>query len=366
MAPPEQALNLFAQQASNRRKSRWLVLVFILFFAWLGLGGDLVAWQYTLPFPPGEYHHTFPWLGLALGLLGVGLVVNIRRTGAAKVLWSTGAKALEETKTEGARRLQNVAEEMAIAAGVPRPTIYLIDEPDPNAFVTGNDPLKSHLVVTTGLLELLDRDELQGVVAHEMGHIKNLDMQLMTLVAGLVGAVALIAGGLGRPRGGVVRVGQTNVWGGGERGGGWSGGGSGSSGSGESRGGKDGNPLAMILLVVWLASWLLAPLITRALAMGISRRREYLADAMAAQFTRNPMSLASALDKIEKSGAPTKSIKGGVAHLCIADPLGRSVTSKVGFFGDLLATHPPMALRVARLRSMAFQAGNSRGDLPPE
>lgn len=122
----------------------------------------------------------------------------------------------------------------------------------------------------------------------------------------------------------------------------------------------------MILLVVWVASWLLAPLITRALAMGISRRREYLADAMAAQFTRNPMSLASALDKIEKAGAPTKSIKGGVSHLCIADPLGRLVTAKVGFWGDLFATHPPMALRVARLRAMAFQAQKAGGDIPPE
>lgn len=231
MAPAEQALNLFEQQRSNRRKSRWLVLVFILFFAWLGLGGDLVAWQYTAPFPRGEYHHTFPWIGLALSLLGVGLVVNVRRTGAAKVLWSAGAKELAEARNDGERRLLNVTEEMAIAAGVPRPTIYLIDEPDPNAFVTGTDPLKSHLVVTTGLLEILDRDELQGVVAHEMGHVKNLDMQLMTLVAGLVGAVALIADGLGRPRGrGMRTVGPR----------GWSGGGGSSSSSSSGSSGSSG------------------------------------------------------------------------------------------------------------------------------
>lgn len=338
-------MNLFEQQAANRRKSRWLIFAFLLFFAWLGLGGDFLAWQYTSGGEPGGYRHSFPWGGILLGLIGLGVIVNVRRTGADKVLWSAGARPLERARSEEERRLENVVEEMAIASGVPRPAIHLIDDPDPNAFVTGTDPLKSHLAVTTGLLTLLDRDELQGVVAHEMGHVKNLDMQLMTLVAGLAGAVALIADGLGRS----LRHGPRLARGGGGR-----------------RGGKGGNPLLLVLLVVWLISWLLAPLITRMLAMGISRRREYLADAMAAQFTRNPISLASALDKIEKAGAPTKMIKGGVSHLCIADPLGRRVTNRAGFVGDLFATHPPMALRVSRLRAMAFQARKAAGDLPPE
>ena len=341
-------MNLFEQQAANRRKSRWLILAFMLFFAWLGLGGDYLAWQYTLAGPPSAYHHSFPWAGLALALFAWGVVANIRRTGATKVLWSTGAQPLEQARTDAERRLENVVEEMAIAAGVPRPTIHLIDDPDPNAFVTGTDPLKSHLAVTTGLLSMLDRDELQGVVAHELGHVKNLDMQLMTLVAGLAGAIALIADGLGR----MFRHGPRLA-------------GSGGSG-GSRRAGKGGNPLLLVLFVVWLVSWLLAPLITRMLAMGISRRREYLADAMAAQFTRNPTSLASALDKIEKAGAPTPSIKGGVAHLCIADPLGRRASTRSGRIADFLATHPPMALRVARLRAMAFQAEKPRGDIPTE
>jgi heat shock protein HtpX len=230
---------------------------------------------------------------------------------------------------------------------VTRPSIHLIDDPDPNAFVTGTDPAKAHLAVTTGLLALLDRDELQGVVAHEMGHVKNLDMQLMTLVAGLAGAIALIADGLGRS----LRHGPRLV---------------GAGGGGGRRNGKGGNPLIPVLLVLWLVSWLLAPLITRLLALGISRRREYLADAMAAQFTRDPVSLASALDKIEREGAPTPSIKGGVAHLCIADPLGRRVSARSGRIADLLATHPPMSIRIARLRAMGFQAGKKLGDLPPE
>lgn len=341
-------MNLFEQQAANRRKSGWLVALFVLFFAWLGFGGDFIAWQWTLGAPDGAYRHTFPWFGLLLMAVAWGLVRHIRKTGAEKVLWSAGAWELISPDTDGQRRLVNVVEEMAIAAGVPRPSIHIVDDPDPNAFVTGTDFTKSHLAVTSGLLELLDRDELQGVVAHEMGHVKNLDMQLMTMVAGLAGAIALIADGSLR----VLRHGRLLGRGG-------------RSGGGKGKGGGAA-PLLVLLLVVWLVSWLLAPLVTRLLALGISRKREYLADAMAAQFTRNPISLASALDKIEKAGAPTRRIKGGVAHLCIADPLGRSVSAKAGLLGDLFATHPPMPLRVARLKAMAFQAEKRAGDIRPE
>lgn len=338
-------MNLFEQQAANRRKSWLLVAGFILFFAWLGLGGDLAFYLYTQDLPADAYRHRFPWVGLVLGVVAFFLVRTIRRSGAEKVLWSAGARELETADSDATRRLVNVTEEMAIAAGTARPRIYLIDDLDPNAFVTGTDPAKPHLAVTTGLLGMLDRDELQGVVAHELGHVKNLDMQLMTLVAGLAGAIALMSDGLGR----VLWHGRFVGGGGGRR-----------------RGGKGGNPLALVVLVLWLVSWILAPLITRLLAMGISRKREYLADAMAAQFTRNPMALASALHRIEAAGAPTNTIKRGVAHLCIADPLGRRVTSFAGRVGDLFATHPPMAIRVSRLKAMAFQARKASGDIPPE
>jgi heat shock protein HtpX len=118
---------------------------------------------------------------------------------------------------------------------------------------------------------------------------------------------------------------------------------------------RGGGPLLLILLVLWLLSWLLAPLISRMLALGVSRKREFLADAMSAQFTRNPMALASALEKIERSHAPTRSISRGAAHLCIADPLGRRVNLREGWLADLWGTHPPMAMRVSRLRAMAFR-----------
>jgi heat shock protein HtpX len=160
-----------------------------------------------------------------------------------------------------------------------------------------------------------------------------------------VGAVTLIGNGMGR-----AMLYGGNPFGGGARLGGSSGGRS----RDREGGGGGGGPLLAILLVLWILSWVLAPIITRLLALGVSRKREYLADAMSAQFTRNPMALAGALQKIENAEAPTKSIKSGAAHLCIADPLGRRLNSQEGKFPELLGTHAPMAIRIARLKAMAY------------
>lgn len=345
----ETTLNLFEQQAANRRKSWWLIAGFFAFFLWLGLGGDLVLWLSTSGggVERGAYVHRVPWLGMAMAGVALWLVLDILRNGAKKVLWTTGATLLDDPQTPEERQLHNVVEEMAIAAGIPKPKVYVVPDTDPNAFVTGTHPLEAHLAVTQGLLGILDRDELQAVVAHEMGHVKNEDTKVMTLMAGLGGAILLIRDGVGRVFRTTGRIGGRSSRGG--RGGG--------------KGG--GNPLVIILLVVWVLSWLLAPLITRLLAMGVSRKREYLADAMAAQFTRNPAALASALDKLDKSHAPTTTISNGVAHLCIVDPTGRLANRREGRLADLFATHPPMAIRIARLRAMAFQAAKRSGDLMP-
>jgi len=268
------------------------------------------------------------------------------RTGPRKVLLATGAWELITPHTPEQERLVNVVEEMAIASGLPRPRIWVVPDQDANAFATGHDEQAAHVAVTEGLLTLLDRDELQGVVAHEMAHIRNYDVRLMTLLAALVGAIALMSD-VGRKffRGG-GRIGRTagRSLGGGGRGGG--------------RGGKGGGalPVFAIVLVLWLISLVLAPLVSRLLAMAVSRKREFLADATAAQFTRNPMGLATALEKIEAAGAPTHRITAGAAHLCIVDPLGRRLTNKTGFLADVFATHPPMAMRLSRLRGMAYQA----------
>ena len=339
----EASLTLFQQQEANRRRTTWLVIGFVLFFAWLGFGGDFIAWNFTAGAEPGAYRHAFPWIGLGLTALGGALSAYAYRTGPEKVLWATGAREITTPATDAERQLVNVVEEMAIAAALPRPRIWVVPDPDPNAFATGQDPHRANVAVTEGLLAVLDRDQLQAVVGHELGHIKSYDTRLMTTLAALVGAVALISDGMARAifRGG-VRVG-------GGRGGGR---------------GKNAGGLVIVLVVVWLISWLLAPLITRLLAMGVSRKREYLADAQSAQFTRNPLALAGALETIEHAHAPTKAIKRGAAHLCIADPLGRRLDNREGRLADIFATHPPMGKRIARLKGMGYARLKREGDLP--
>ena len=334
--PSTEGADLFSQQAANRRRSVFLIVGFVLFFAWLGFGGDWVLWQFTLDAPAGTYRHIFPWFGAAFTTVAIIGTLIAWRQGPERVLWSANAVEIVDPVNEDERRLVNVVEEMAVASGTPRPRVWLVPDEDPNAFATGRDPATSHIAVTAGLLSSLDRDELQAVVGHEMGHIRNLDVRLTTLLAALVGAVTLVSDFMARMLRGGARV---RVAGGG----------------GRRSGGKKGNPLVIVVLVLWILSWLLAPLITRLLALGVSRKREYLADAMSAQFTRNPGALASALEKIEHAALPTPSIKRGSAHLCIADPLGRRLTSRQGYFADLLGTHPPMAIRVARLKAMAYQ-----------
>jgi heat shock protein HtpX len=338
----EPSLNLFQQQEANRRRTKWLVIGFVLFFAWLGFGGDFIVWNFTAGAEPGAYRHAFPWIGVVITGLGAALAARAYDTGPEKVLWATGAREITTPATDAERQLVNVVEEMAIAAALPRPRIWVVPDPDPNAFATGQDPERANVAVTEGLLAVLGRDELQSVVAHELGHIKSYDTRLMTTLAALVGAVALISEGISRSifRGG-LRVG-------GGRGG----------------KGKSGGGLVIVLLVIWLISWLLAPLITRLLAMGVSRKREYLADAMSAQFTRNPLALAAALERIEHAHAPTKAIKRGAAHLCIADPLGRRLDNREGWVADVFATHPPMSKRISRLKGMGYAWLKQQGEPP--
>ena len=328
------AASLFEQQRRNRRRSAVLVAVFIVFFAWIGFGGDLILYLQSGGAEPGQYRHTIPLIGIAATLLAGGMTVFAWRSGAKQVLRATGAWELITASSDAERQFVNVVEEMAIASGLPKPKVWIVPDDDPNAFATGSDPTTAHVAVTRGLLATLNRDELQAVVAHEMAHVRNLDVRLMTLLAALVGVVAIISD--------VTMRGMRF------------GGGRGRSGGGGRKGGG-GGALVIVLIVLWLVTVMLAPIVSRMLALAVSRKREYLADATAAQFTRNPAALASALEKIEHAAAPTKAIKHATAHLCIADPLGRRITAKEGFVADLLATHPPMARRIARLKQMAYQ-----------
>jgi heat shock protein HtpX len=327
-------LNLYEQQASNRRKTWLVMLAFVAFFLFLGFGFDVF------------------YIGAAGGAVPIGSVIALGVgsasaavsyfSGDRAVLLATRAQPLEELSAAATeadrlklRQLENVVDEMTIASGVPRPKVYVVPDADPNAFATGRDPEHASLAVTRGLLDTLDRDELQGVVAHEMSHIRNLDVRVMTIVAALVGAVALLSDWARRGM----------MWGDGPR--------------RRDRDDRGGGAAGIIFFAVWLVAILIAPLLAQLMAMMVSRRREYLADASGAELTRNPLGLASALEKIEAAVAPTPSINQGTAHLCIADPLGRAMNVKEGGWSDLFASHPPMAARIAALKEMAFQGRQS-------
>lgn len=335
--------NLFEQQARNKRRSALLTAVFIAFTAWVGFGGDFGFYLLTRDVTEG-YRHVVPFMGLAATALAGGIAWFSWKHGSRQVLRAAGAHQLVNPATPAQVQLVNVVEEMAIASGLPRPTIWVVPDPDPNAFATGNTPEQAHVAVTEGLLASLDRDELQAVVAHEMAHIRNYDIRLMTLLAGMVGSIVLMSDLMRN----FLRFGG-RVPGGSSRGGGGGGGGK-----------KGGNPIAVIVLVAWLITLVLAPLITRLLAMAVSRNREFLADATGAQLTRNPGALADALQKLESAGSATRSITRGAAHMCIVDPSERRLAAREGFLG-MFASHPPVGARVVRLRAMAFQQSKAAG-----
>jgi heat shock protein HtpX len=328
--------NLFAQQEANRRRSKWLVVGFIVFFAWVGFGGDVAFGLLTAEAGPGAYRHVVPFIGIVTTLIAAGICWYAWRHGPERVLWATGAWEIIEPATPEQKQLVNVVEEMAIASGLPKPRIWIVPDDDPNAFATGRDAPSASIAVTQGLLATLSRDELQGVVAHEMAHVRNLDVRLMTLLAGMVGAIALMSDGMGR----MLRTGSR----------------AGVRSGGRGSGGKGGgNPLGLIVLALWLLTLIVAPLVSRILAMSVSRKREFLADATGAQFTRNPMALASALEKLTAATGATRSITRGAAHLCIVDPSPGLLSSREGFLADVLASHPPIRQRIIRLQGMGYQ-----------
>ena len=320
---------IYEQQKRNRRQTMIIMAAFVLFFGFLGYGFDL----YFLGVDPfGVVYEDAA--GLPLGTI-VALIVGALfaswglQSGAVAVLNSAQAYPVPENDPRF-RTLINVVDEMTIASGLPRPKIFIVPDPDPNAFATGRDPQHSYIAVTEGLIEKLNREELQAVIAHEMSHVKNYDIRTMTVVAALVGAIFLLSDAARRMM--------------------WFGGGG--RGRRSSRGG--GGPVAAILLVVWVIALILAPVISQLLAMAVSRQREYLADASGAELTRNPLALASALEKIESAAEPTRAIKQGSAHLCIVDPLGRKANLKEGFVADIFATHPPISKRITLLKAMAY------------
>lgn len=312
------------------------MFVFVAFLCLLGAGFDA--------FYVGAAGGVFPIGSLTALAVGSAAAWTSYVAGDRAVLLATHATPIAEEEAAAAgeyklklQQLENVVDEMAIAAGLPRPAVYIVPDPDPNAFATGRGPGHSSIAVTRGLLEALDREELQGVVAHEMSHIRNYDVRLMTIVAALVGTAALLADWARRGM----------MWGGVAR----------RRGNDRERG---GGAASVIFFIIWIVAIILAPLLAQLMAMMLSRRRESLADASGAELTRNPLGLARALEKIDDAVAPTAAINRGSAHLCIADPLGRSMNLRQGFWSDLFASHPPMAERIAALKAMAFERNGQR------
>ena len=323
-------MNLLEQQAANRHRT-WLVMaLFILVFVIIGFGVDA--------FIIGDLQASMPIATIVALAIGGGRAWWSLRYGDRAVLGSASAEPIEDRLARATtdderlryRQLQNVVEEMAIAAGIPVPKLYVIPDSDPNAFATGPDPAHASIAVTDGLLSTLNREQLQGVVAHEMSHIRNFDIRLMMVVAALVGAILLLADWSGR----ALRFGGR--------------------GSSRGRGRSSGGAAGLVFFAIWIVAIILAPMIGNLLALAVSRRREYQADATGAELTRNPMALADALEKIEDAVEPTPAIKRGTAHLCIADPLGKRAEDGEGLWARMWSTHPPMDRRIAALKEMAL------------
>jgi len=231
------------------------------------------------------------------------------------VLSSTGAVPAEGPQYT---YLNDTVEGLAIAAGIPKPDVYVVPSDEINAFATGKDPEHASLAVTTGLMRTLDRQELEGVVAHEMSHIRNRDVQFMTLVAVLVGLAGILSHMILR-----------SYWYGGRRG----------------RRDRDRGNIGLIIVAVGFILAIFAPIVTRLVQLAVSRRREFMADASGAELTRNPDGLADALEKIMKHNRGDMKVSEAVSHLFIADP-NRSALDA------LYATHPPIEERIKRLREM--------------
>jgi len=265
------------------------------------------------------------WFGLAIAvILAVAMSLTSYYKGDKIALATSRARQVTHDEEP---QLFNVVEEMSIASGNPMPAVYVINDSAPNAFATGRDPGHSSIAVTTGLIEKMNREELQGVVAHEMSHVRNYDILFATLVGVMVGAIALMADFFLR----------WSFWGGGRR------------------SNNNSGPIAIVVMVVALLLAILAPIAARMVQLAISRKREYLADASAVELTRNPNGLANALEKIAGDPEVLEGANRATAHLYIAQPIKKFEKKSRGLFD----THPPIQERIAVLRAMASGSAGS-------
>lgn len=292
--------SLYTHQAANIRKTWGLMVGFVVLVA---AAGYVAGWYFNNP-------------AILIAALGFSLVMNVGAYWFSDkvALASTGAHEADESQY---RELHRMVENLAITAGLPKPRVYVVDDQAPNAFATGRNPENAVVAVTTGLLQRLDRAELEGVIAHELAHIGNRDILVMTVAVVLAGLLAMLADFFIR----------ASMFGGGDR---------------------DNKHPAM--LIVGVVAIILAPIAAQLMQMAISRRREFLADASGALLTRYPDGLASALRKISSYEAPMERASHATAHLFISNPFGAHEAGR--FVAKLFSSHPPVEERIAALGGM--------------
>ncbi len=315
------ATTFYREIDRNRRRS-WVLVVAVAIV--LGVFGGVIGFATGID-----------WFGVVLAVaIAAVMTVGSYFGGDALVMATSAAREVDTSQpAERYRQLVNVVEEMRLAGGLPRPRVWVIDDSAPNAFATGRDAQHASIAVTTGLLDKLDREQLQGVIGHEMSHIGNLDIRFTLLVGVLVGSIALLADWFLR----------FTFWGGGRRGG-----------SGNDRGGGGGGAALLFVLALVLA--VLAPLMARIIQAAVSRSRESLADASAVELTRNPVALARALRTIADDREVLEVANRATQHLYIVNPI-KSFEERAKSLWD---THPPIGERIRALEAMGAQAGITR------
>jgi len=301
--------------SANKRNSVLLVILFVLFICVLG---GVLGWALL-----GDWRMAIPSIFLALIVSSISAIIGYY-AGPSAVLAMSGARPIAK---EDDPQLYDVVEELGIASGLPMPALYIIDTPAMNAFATGRDPKHASVAVTSGLRQRLSRDELQGVLAHELSHVKNFDIRFMTLMAVLVGVVVLVAD-----------IGTRAIFYGGR-------------GRSSDRG-SGGGVLQVVIIVLAIILAIIAPIFAKLIQLAVSRQREFLADASAARLTRYPEGLARALAKLAAETEPMPQASRATAHLFIVQPLMMNGRRAGGSGESMWSSHPPIEERIRRLRSL--------------
>lgn len=293
---------MYSAIAANKRNTVFIIAIFLVVIGGLGV---LVAWIYN------------SWaIAVVVFVIALAYAIFQYYVAGSETLALSGARQIQKADNP---RLYRIVENLAITEGMPTPKVYIINDPAPNAFATGRDPEHAAVCATSGLLDLMTDRELEGVMAHEMGHVKNYDIRVSLIVFGLVVAIGIISDIIFR----------MIFWG------------------GRSRNNNLGGPAFLVVIAIGLVAAILAPITAAIVQAAVSRQREYLADATSAMTTRDPEGLETALAKLQTNFRPVARTNSSMAHMWIADP------NRPGIMSRLFSTHPPIPDRIARLENNA-------------